>query len=103
MVDNMLTAVTERLGQLIRLNGRFLEFLRPFRMVPVACYVRAAPEKGKIENFIKYLRYNFMPLRSFVDLADPNCRARAWLDQVANRRLLVPSKVRVVGTLLKGR
>jgi transposase len=87
VVDNMLTAVTERQGPLIRFNGRFLEFLRPFRMVPVACHIRAAHEKGKIENFIKYLRYNFMPLRSFVDLADVNCQARAWLDQVANRRL----------------
>jgi len=87
VVDNMLTAVTERKGELIRFNGRFLEFLRPFRMVPVACHVRAAHEKGKIENFIKYLRYNFMPLRCFVDLADANCQARTWLDQVANRRV----------------
>jgi transposase len=87
VVDNMLTAVTERQGPLIRFNGRFLEFLRPFRMVPVACHVRAVHEKGKIENFIKYIRYNFMPLRSFVDLADVNGQARAWLDRVANRRI----------------
>ncbi len=87
VVDNMLTAVTERQGNLIRFNGCFLEFLRPFKIVPVACHVRAAHEKGKIENVIKYLRYNFWPLRSFVDLADVNCQVRAWMDQVANVRL----------------
>jgi transposase len=32
VVDNMLTAVTERQGQLIRFNGRFLDFLRPLRL-----------------------------------------------------------------------
>lgn len=69
VVDNMLTAVTERQGSLIRFNGRFLEFLRPFKITPVASHVRAAHEKGKIESVIKYLRYNFLPLRSFKDFA----------------------------------
>jgi hypothetical protein len=44
----MLTAVTERQGHLIRFNGRFLEFLRPFKIAPVACHVRAAHEKGYV-------------------------------------------------------
>jgi transposase len=87
VVDNMLTAVTERQGSLIRFNGRFLEFLQPFKITPVACHVRAAHEKGKIESVIKYVRYNFLPLRSFVDLADANLQIRQWLNQVANVRL----------------
>ena len=32
VVDNMLTAVTERVGSLIRFNEAFLEFLRPFKI-----------------------------------------------------------------------
>jgi transposase len=87
VVDNMLTAVTERQGSLIRFNGRFLEFLRPFKITPVACHVRAAHEKGKIESVIKYLRYNFLPLRSFLDVVDANLQVRDWLHQVANVRL----------------
>ena len=70
VVDNMLTAVIERQGSLIRFNDAFLDFLRPFKIVPVACNVKAPHEKGKIEAVIKFLRQNFWPLRSFADLCD---------------------------------
>jgi len=87
LVDNMLTAVTERAGSIIRFNESFLNFLRPFAITPVACNIRAPHEKGKVENSIKYLRYNFWPLRSFVDLEDVNHQVLAWLETTANQRL----------------
>jgi len=87
VVDNMLTAVTERVGSMIRFNGSFLEFLRIFGISPVACNIRAPHEKGKIENSIKYLRHNFWPLRTFTDLEDANHQVLAWLDTTANQRL----------------
>jgi len=46
VVDNMLTAVTEREGSLIRFNEIFLDFLRVFKIVPVACNVRSPLSKG---------------------------------------------------------
>ncbi len=46
VVDNMLTAVTDRAGAIIRFNDAFLDFLRPFGITPVACNVRAPHEKG---------------------------------------------------------
>jgi transposase len=87
LVDNMLTAVTERQGSLIRFNEAFLDFLRPFKIVPIACNVRSPNEKGKVENVIKYLRYNFWPLRSFADLNDVQRQLLEWLDNVANLRI----------------
>ena len=87
VVDNMLTAVIERQGSLIRFNEAFLDFLRPFKIVPVACNIRSPQEKGKIENFIKYLRQNFWPLRSFADLEDVQTQLVEWLDTVANVRI----------------
>ena len=87
VVDNMLTAVTERQGSLIRFNGAFLEFLRPFKIMPVACNPAAPYEKGKIENSLKYLRHNFLPLRSFTDLADVQLQVNQWLATVANVRI----------------
>lgn len=86
VVDNMLTAVTERVGTIIRFNEAFLDFLRPFGITPVACNVRAPHEKGKIESSIKYLRYNFWPLREFADLDDVNHQVKAWLEKTANQR-----------------
>lgn len=87
VVDNMLTAVTERQGSLVRFNGAFLEFLRPFKIMPVACNPAAPHEKGKIEAGIKYLRHNFWPLRTFTDLADVQLQVRRWLATVANVRI----------------
>jgi transposase len=87
VVDNMITAVIERQGPLIRFNGAFLDFLRIFHITPIACNVAAPHEKGKIENVIKYLRQNFWPLRTFTDLCDVNRQVRNWLDTVANVRI----------------
>ena len=68
LFDNMMTAVTERCGSVIRFNDAFLDFLRIFKIVPRACHIRSPQEKGKIEKSIDYLRQNFWPLRSFRDL-----------------------------------
>lgn len=86
VVDNMLTAVTERVGSMVRFNESFLDFLRHFSITPVACNIRAPHEKGKVENSIKYLRYNFWPLRTFSDLEDVNHQVLAWLNTTANQR-----------------
>ena len=87
VVDNMITAVIERQGSLIRFNGAFLDFLRIFHITPIACNVACPHEKGKIENVIKYLRQNFWPLRTFTDLFDVNLQVTHWLDTVANVRI----------------
>ena len=86
VVDNMATAVVERLGSVIRFNDNFLDFLCRFAIEPIACNPGAAYEKGKVESGVKYLRRNFMPLRSFVDLDDVQRQVHNWLDTVANVR-----------------
>jgi transposase len=86
--DNLLTAVAEHDGRLVRFNPRFLAFARAYGFYPRACNPRAAWEKGKIEKGgIAYLRSNFWPLRSFADLADVNHQVRQWLKEIANVRI----------------
>ncbi|HLA29151.1 MAG TPA: IS21 family transposase [Syntrophales bacterium] len=87
VVDNMLTAVTERCGSVIRFNDAFLDFLRVFKIVPHACNIRAPQEKGKIEKSIDYLRHNFWPLRTFTDLDDVQRQVNHWRDTVCNVRI----------------
>lgn len=101
LVDNMLTAVTERIGTIVRFNDAFLDFLRHFSITPVACNVRSPYEKGKVENSIKYLRFNFWPLRHFHDLEDVNHQVLAWLDKIANQRLHQTTRQRPVDLLAK--
>jgi len=86
--DNMLTAVIEHQGPVVRFNDQFLEFLRPFHINPIACNVNQPQEKGKVEKgAIHYIRHNFWPLRSFTNLDDLQAQANHWRDQVANRRV----------------
>jgi transposase len=86
--DNMITAVIEREGPLTRFNEAFLQFLMPFKIVPIACNVASPHEKGKVEKGgIHYIRYNFWPLRSFKDLTDVQVQANHWRDHVANVRV----------------
>jgi transposase len=87
VVDNMLTAVIERHGAIVRFNDAFLDFLRVFNITPIACNPGAPHEKGKVEAAIKYIRQNFWPLRSFDDLCDVQRQVRQWLDTLANVRL----------------
>mgnify|MGYP003974013279 CR=1 FL=1 len=87
VVDNMLTAVTERESRLIRFNDAFLDFLRPFHITPRACNPGSPYEKGKVESAVKYLRRNFFPLGEFKDLGDIQHKVSGWLDQVANTRV----------------
>jgi transposase len=85
--DNLLTAVAEHDGRLVRFQPRFLAFAREYDFYPRACNPGAGWEKGKVEKSVAYLRSNFWPLRSFTDLADVNRQVRQWLDQVANVRI----------------
>jgi transposase len=87
VVDNMATAVVERLGAVVRFNDAFLDFCRHFNIVPVACNPGAPFEKGKVESSIKYLRRNFLPLRSFADLDDVQRQVIHWLNSIANVRI----------------
>lgn len=87
VVDNMATAVVERLGAVVRFNAAFLTFLRPFGVTPVACNPGAPHEKGKVEAGVKYVRRNFLPLRRFANLDDVNRQVARWLDTVANVRI----------------
>jgi transposase len=101
VVDNMMTAVTERSGSLVRFNESFLDFLRVFKITPRACNIRAPHEKGKVENSIKYLRHNFRPLRTFQDLADVRTQVRDWLENIANVRVHTTTGQRPVDRLSK--
>ena len=85
--DNLLTAVAEHDGRLVRFKPRFLAFAREYDFYPRACNPGAGWEKGKVEKGIAYLRSNFWPLRSFTDLADVNRQVWQWLKEIANVRL----------------
>lgn len=84
--DNLPTAVTERMGRLIRFNARFLAYIGHHHIKPHACNLARGNEKGRVENGVKYVRHNFWHSRHFKDFSDLCVQASNWRDQDANHR-----------------
>jgi transposase len=84
--DNLASAVTERMGRLVRFNHRFLAYVGHCRFKPVACNLNSGHEKGRVEDGVRYVRHNFWPGRTFTDLDDVNAQKFVWLDRFANKR-----------------
>ena len=65
-----------------RFNSEFMSFSEYYGIVVRLCYPYRAQTKGKIENTIKYLRYNFWAGRTFESLSDINVQCQEWLQKV---------------------
>ena len=84
--DNLASAVAERQGRLVRFQPRFFAYAGHHRFRPIACNRAAGHEKGRVEDGVRFIRYNFWPGRTLSDLDDLNAQAFAWRDGFANRR-----------------
>lgn len=84
--DNLATAVSDRMGGLIRFNARFMAYMGHHSVRPHACNVASGNEKGRVEDLIKYIRMNFWSGRSFSDFEDLTKQFIVWRDQIANSR-----------------
>ena len=84
--DNLTSAVSDRLGALVRFNTRFMAYLGHHSVRPHACNVARGNEKGRVEDLIKYIRLNFWPARKFSDFEDLTKQFIVWRNQIANQR-----------------
>lgn len=88
LIDNLKTGVlSHRFGHKAVFNPRYLDFAAHYGFEPRACNVRKANEKGRVENFVGYVKKNLL---AGLDLPDSisaiNTAARHWLATVANVR-----------------
>lgn len=84
--DNLATAVSDRMGGLIRFNARFFAYMAHHTVRPHACNVARGNEKGRVEDLIKYIRANFWSGRSFENFDDLQKQLIAWRNGTANSR-----------------
>ena len=84
LFDNMKQVVIDRKLKASdsTFNGEFMSFSEYYGITVRLCHPYRAQTKGKIENTIKYLRYNFWAGRSFESLPDINVQCQEWLQQV---------------------
>lgn len=75
--------VKENLGDLVLTSG-FRALVREHGFEPLFCRKGDPQSKGKIENVIKYVKYNFLRAREFIDITMLNRDVLGWLERTGN-------------------
>jgi transposase len=86
LFDNLRSVVTERRGDNIHFNPRFVEMQSHYHFNAKLCQVRAGNQKGGVERAIRYIRESYFAARTFTTLEDFNNQALVWRDNIANTR-----------------
>jgi hypothetical protein len=88
VIDNLKVGVLRHpLGQKALFHPRYLDLAAHYGFEPVACNVRKANEKGRVENGVGYVKKNFLSGLQIPSFAAIHPAAIQWRDTVANIRL----------------
>jgi hypothetical protein len=68
-------------------HPRYLELAAHFGFEPVACPVRQAHHKGRVERSVGYIKHNLLDGLEIASPALLEVEGRRWLDEVANQRV----------------
>ncbi len=84
LYHNMKQVVIDRkiIASESRFNEKFMDFAEYYGIIVRLCFPYRPQTKGKIENTIKLLRYNFFAGRTFADLNDMNVQCHEWMNRV---------------------
>lgn len=83
--DNLI-AVSENAGDLI-LTKKFQAYVNERKFQIYLCRKADPQSKGKIENVVKYIKYNFAAHRIFSTIGDWNEKAWNWLERTGNYKV----------------
>ena len=86
IIDNAKCAITRACAQDPTVQRAYAEAAEGYRFKIDPCPPHDPQKKGIVESGVKYLKGNFLPLRTFRDLADLNAQARAWVMDEAGVR-----------------
>jgi transposase len=86
LYDNLKQVVLKRLfkAKESTMNKRFMDFAGHYGFAPILCRPYRPQTKGKVENTVKYVKHDFFLGLDYVDLADLNRQASAWLERKNN-------------------
>ena len=86
IIDNARCAITRACRTEPTVQRAYAECAEGYGFRIDACPPREPQLKGIVEAGVKYLKGNFLPLRSFRDLPDLNAQACTWVMEQAGRR-----------------
>jgi transposase len=87
IVDNAKCAITRACTHDPLVQRAYAECAEGYAFKIDACPPADPAKKGIVEAGVKYVKGNFLPTRSFRDLADLNAQARAWVMNEAGVRI----------------
>ena len=88
MIDNLKVGVLSHpMGEKATFHPRYVDLAAHYGFEPVACTVRKANERGRVENAVGYIKKNFLVGLDIPSFTSVNPAAVVWRDTVANVRL----------------
>jgi transposase len=87
IIDNPKCAITKACSRDPLVQRAYAECAEGYGFKIDPCPPADPQKKGIVEAGVKYVKGNFMPTRSFRDLADLNAQARAWVMEEAGVRI----------------
>lgn len=95
VTDNDASIVAAREHGRARLHPEVAALFGELHLAAVVLRPRRPTSKGQVERTIDYLETSFLPLRTFSSLADLQAQHDAWAAEVAHRRILRRTGLRV--------
>jgi transposase len=87
IIDNAKCAIVKACSHDPQVQRAYAECAEGYGFKIEACPPRDPQKKGIVESGVKYLKANFLPTRSFRDLADLNAQACTWVMSEAGTRV----------------
>src|SRR5439155_474961 len=100
LFDNAKAVVLERHGDAARFHPDLLDLASHYHVQPRLCAVGQAPQKGRVERAVRYLRERFFAGRRITDLASGNRELARFLEEIALPRSHPVFKDRSVAEVL---
>jgi hypothetical protein len=89
--QDSILVVSEKHGDIIY-TKEFRSFIEEMGLKMYVCRKADPESKGKIENVIKFVKYNFLAPRDFEDVAEANRSLAKWLKRRANGKISQATK-----------
>lgn len=92
VIDQDCTMVVEENSGDIIYTKEFGDFIQEMGIKMRVCRKADPESKGKIENFIKYIKYNFFAIREFENIEEARESLIRWLERRANGKISQATK-----------
>lgn len=86
-IDNAKCAITKACVRAVEVQRAYAEYAEGYGFQIDPCPPYSPQMKGRVESGVKYLKGNFLPLRTFTSLIDANRQLRAWAEEEAGQRI----------------